>query len=92
MVLSELLNYTQAIAYFDKALAIDPKNINALVSKGSTLLLLCDDKQTVTYFDRALAIDPKNPEALAGKGTVKERTNNPFSMNLCKSTLKRSTI
>ena len=35
--LSRLGNYTQAIQYYDKALAIDPNNAIALYNKGNTL-------------------------------------------------------
>ena len=33
-------NYTEAIGYFDKALAINPKYISALGEKGKALLAL----------------------------------------------------
>jgi tetratricopeptide (TPR) repeat protein len=38
VLLFDVGNYSQAIHYFDKALAIDPHNVKALTSKGRTLL------------------------------------------------------
>ena len=37
MVFGRLGNFTEAIKYFDKALAIDPKTVNALTGKGVAL-------------------------------------------------------
>jgi tetratricopeptide (TPR) repeat protein len=53
--------------YFDKALAIDPKNVDALTGKGNVLSNLGNDTEAVAYFDKALATDPKNIDALTGK-------------------------
>ncbi|MGB8034605.1 MAG: tetratricopeptide repeat protein [Nitrososphaeraceae archaeon] len=40
LALDDLGNYTGAIAYYDKALAIDPKNVFALTFKGLALSIL----------------------------------------------------
>ena len=61
-------NYTQAIMYFDKALAIDPKNVAALTNKGNALGGLGNYTQAITYYDKALAIDPRYVLAIIGKG------------------------
>jgi tetratricopeptide (TPR) repeat protein len=36
LALKGLGNYTQAISYYDKALAIDPKDVEVLIGKGVT--------------------------------------------------------
>ncbi|HEY7082145.1 MAG TPA: tetratricopeptide repeat protein, partial [Nitrososphaeraceae archaeon] len=41
--LYELQNYTGALEYFDKALAIDPNDKFALESKGESLFQLAND-------------------------------------------------
>ena len=60
----DLGNYTQAIQYYDKALAIDPKNVDALNYKGLALDSLGNYTGAIAYFDKVLAIDPKNVDAL----------------------------
>jgi tetratricopeptide (TPR) repeat protein len=58
----------QGIAYFDKALAIDPNNEVALTGKGQSLDNLGNYTQAIPYIDKALAIDPNDKFALIGKG------------------------
>lgn len=49
--LISLGNYTGAITYLDKALAIDPKYESALYDKGRALNSLGNYKQAIQYFD-----------------------------------------
>ena len=48
----------------DKALALDPDNVDALDAKGSALRDLWHWREAETYYDRALAIDPNSAELL----------------------------
>ena len=57
-LLAKLGKYEKAITWYDKALAIDPNNVNVLVNKGLALI------------NKALRIDPNNVYALVGKGHV----------------------
>ena len=66
--LNSLGNYTQAIPYLDRALAIDPKYDYALYNKAVALNGLGNYTGAITYLDKTLAIDPKNEKALSGKG------------------------
>src|SRR5262249_35337186 len=68
--LHKLGNYTTAIKYFDKALAIDPNYVSALNDKGLALGYLGNYTGAIMYFDKALAIDPNYVPALNGKGLV----------------------
>jgi tetratricopeptide (TPR) repeat protein len=63
-------NYIQAIQYYDKALAIDPNNDDALYSKGAALNQLGNYTQAIPYLDKALAIEPNDKIALAHKGAA----------------------
>jgi len=63
-------NYTGAIEYFDKALAIDPNFKEALNGKAGSLAELRNYTQAIRYYDKALAIDPNFKEALNGKGWI----------------------
>ena len=52
-------NHTQAIQYYDKALAIDPNYKYALNNEGNALNSLGNYTQVIKYFDKALAIDER---------------------------------
>ncbi|MFZ0513629.1 MAG: tetratricopeptide repeat protein [Candidatus Nitrosopolaris sp.] len=68
--LGDLGNYTGAIAYFDKALAIDPKFEDAFNGKGDVLDGLGNYKEAITYLDKVLAIDPNYKLALNNKASA----------------------
>ncbi|MGA9152365.1 MAG: tetratricopeptide repeat protein [Candidatus Nitrosopolaris sp.] len=70
IALDESGNYTGAIEYYDKALAIDPHNVNALRNKGLALDNSGNYTGAVQYYDKALAIDPHYVKALNGKGNA----------------------
>jgi len=61
-------NYTEALTYVDKALAIDPNYYYALTGKGFVLDALGNHTGAIGYYDKALAIDPYYKNALTGKG------------------------
>ena len=54
-------NYTEAIAYFDKALEIDPNNAAVLNNKGNAIVKQGNPYAAISYFNKALKIDPNNP-------------------------------
>src|SRR6266568_2999237 len=61
-------NYTQAITYYDKALAIDPRYVLAIIGKGYALDGLGNHTKAITYYAKALAIDPRYIADLTNKG------------------------
>jgi uncharacterized protein YjbI with pentapeptide repeats/Flp pilus assembly protein TadD len=76
-------NYTQAIQYLNKSLAIDPNfkdalntkqmlsdQKNILFTKGDNLLQIDNYTEAIKYFDKVLAIDPKHNDALDDKGNA----------------------
>ena len=68
--LDKLGNHTGAIEYFDKALAIDPHDVDALNYKGVAFNSLGNYSGAIEYYDKALAINPKYENALASKGVA----------------------
>ena len=56
LALFKLDNYTGAIEYYDKALAINPKDVNALTDKGLALDNLSNHTGAIEYYDKTLAI------------------------------------
>jgi tetratricopeptide (TPR) repeat protein len=63
--LQVLGNYTGAIAYYDKALVLDPKDKYALNDKGVALQYLGNYYGAISYLHKALAVDPKYADAYA---------------------------
>ena len=70
LTLVRLGNYTGAINYIDKALAIQPNDTYALIGKGTALGRLGNLTGVILYYDKALTIDPHYVNALTGKGTA----------------------
>ena len=50
-------NYTEAITYFDKALAINPNYSLTLNNKGAALYGLGIYNESIAYFDKALSVN-----------------------------------
>jgi tetratricopeptide (TPR) repeat protein len=69
-------NYTQAVQYFDKALAVDPNYKDALNGKAYAFKSLGNYTQAIQYFDKALAVDPNYKDALSGIGNVFDNVHN----------------
>jgi uncharacterized protein YjbI with pentapeptide repeats len=67
-VLLQKGNYTGAIKYLDKVLAMDPKNVNALTDRAAALDDSGSYTQAILYYNKALAIDSHHINALIGKG------------------------
>ena len=59
-----------AILYYDKALAIDPKYVDALNNKGFALDNLGNHAGAILYYDKALEIQPNDTYALNDKGAA----------------------
>ncbi|MEK6833910.1 MAG: tetratricopeptide repeat protein, partial [Thermoproteota archaeon] len=60
------------IAYYDKALEIDPQYVTALNNKGNSLASLDRYQEAIAYYDKALEIDPQYVTALSNKEKVFE--------------------
>ena len=55
------------IFYYDKVLAINPLNIDALNGMAFVLDFVGSSEDAISYYDEVLLIDPKNNDALLGK-------------------------
>ena len=53
MSLNSIGKFNESITYFDKALAIDPKNITALTQKANAFGGLGKYHEAITYYDSA---------------------------------------
>ncbi len=60
--------YTEStIFYYEKVLAIDSLNIDALNGKAFVLDFVGSHEEAISYYDQVLLIDSKNNDALLGK-------------------------
>jgi tetratricopeptide (TPR) repeat protein len=65
---SSLGEFDAAIACFDQALALNPKDYHAHREKGISLAKKGNEDAAIACFDQALALNPKDYDALQQKG------------------------
>ena len=68
--LSDLEKYEEAITWFDRALTLDPENVDIINEKGIALGKLSRYEEAITWFDRALSIDPRHFYSLSYKAAA----------------------
>ena len=66
----DLGDYNEAIIYFDKALAIDPKYEPAYINKGLALYGLGKYNEAINSYEKALTINPNDGAALINIGSA----------------------
>ena len=71
--LSLLDRRDEAITLYDQALAINPKDYNALRNKAATFAEKGKGDEAIALYDQALAINPKDYNALRNKGVALSR-------------------
>ncbi len=59
-------HYNEAIAEYQKALALDKNNVSILINIGSAYEAQEDNQNAITFYKQALAIDPNNKSANEG--------------------------
>jgi tetratricopeptide (TPR) repeat protein len=60
----------EALANYDRALALQPRNAEVLSNRGNTLKSLKRFDEALDSFDKALAAQPDYPAALSNRGAV----------------------
>jgi cytochrome c-type biogenesis protein CcmH/NrfG len=63
--------FSQAVEYYNKALAIDPKNPDVLTDLGTSYWYSGDPDKALSDFDKSLAIRPNHSGTLFNVGIVK---------------------
>ncbi|MEQ1547558.1 MAG: tetratricopeptide repeat protein [Chakrabartia sp.] len=66
-----------AIPWFERALLIDPNNINAMSELAATLGDAGRNRDMLTVTRKILSLDPKNPRAFYLQAVLAARANNP---------------
>ena len=62
--------WDQSIAFYEQALALDPRNVELLVDAALTYFLFRQFPAALSLCDRALDIMPNDPEVMAAKGRI----------------------
>jgi TolB-like protein/cytochrome c-type biogenesis protein CcmH/NrfG len=69
-------NWDQSVAYFDRALALDPRNVTLLVDVGLTYGALRQFPAALKRYDQVLDITPNDQETMATKASVYQAQGN----------------
>ncbi|MBI5300426.1 MAG: tetratricopeptide repeat protein [Deltaproteobacteria bacterium] len=75
IVLGELNRNKEALAAYDRAIAIDPNFASAHSNRGNALSELGRNKEALAAYDRAIAIDPNFTLAHSNRGVVLRELN-----------------
>jgi len=68
--------WDQSIAYFEQALALDPRNVESLMEAAGTYTMLRQFPAARKLFDRALDITPNDSDAMAFKASIYQGEGN----------------
>ena len=69
-------NWDQSIAYFEQALALDPRNMESLTHAAETYAMLRQFPAALNLYDRVLDITPNDPDAMASKAGIYQAQGN----------------
>ena len=69
-------HWDESVAYWEQALALDPRNPELLSTAGSTFAMLRQFPAALKLYDRALDILPNDPELMAVKASVYQAAGN----------------
>jgi TolB-like protein/Tfp pilus assembly protein PilF len=62
--------WDESIAHFDRALALDPRNVQLFINTASTYAMLQQFPRALKLYDRALDIEPNDPDLMAAKAGI----------------------
>jgi len=69
-------HWDKSVPYFERALALDPSNVELLMSAAFTYGLLRQFPAALKLYDRALDITPNDPDAMAAKASIYQAEGN----------------
>ena len=69
-------HWDESIAYFEQALALDPRNVELLREAAWTYTMLRQFPAALKFYDRALDIMPNDPELMAEKAGIYQAQGN----------------
>ncbi|MFZ3376293.1 MAG: protein kinase [Chthoniobacterales bacterium] len=68
--------WDQSVAYFEQALALDPRNMDLLMNAAETYIMLRQFPAALKLYDRALDITPDDPHVMATKAGIYQAQGN----------------
>ena len=69
-------HWDESIAYFEQALALDPRNVELLKEAAWTYTMLRQFPAALKLYDRALDITPNDPDVMAVKASIYQAQGN----------------
>jgi len=63
--------YADAVKWYQAALAIDPKNVNASTDLAVCFYYMNQPDDAIAQFEKSLAVDPKHTKTLLNMGIVR---------------------
>jgi serine/threonine protein kinase/Flp pilus assembly protein TadD len=69
-------NWDQSIAYFQQALALDPRNVELLIDTASTYSFRRQFPEALKLYDRVLDLTPNDRDVMAAKASVYQAEGN----------------
>jgi TolB-like protein/Tfp pilus assembly protein PilF len=69
-------HWDESIAYFEQALALDPRNVELLEAAAATYTMLRQFPTALKLRDRALDITPNDPDVMAAKAGIYQAQGN----------------
>jgi len=63
-------HWDQSIVYFQRALAVDPRNVPLLMDSAETCAMRRQFPASLELYDRALDITPNDPDAMGAKASI----------------------
>ena len=69
-------NWDQSVAYHEQGLALDPHNVELLLSAAGTYGSLRQFPAALKLYDRALDITPNDPDVMAAKASIYQAEGN----------------
>ena len=69
-------HWDPSIAYFEQALALDPRNVELLIVVAETYTCVRQFRPALKLYDRVLDITPNNPDVMAAKVSIYQALGN----------------
>jgi TolB-like protein/Tfp pilus assembly protein PilF len=69
-------HWDESVAYWERALALDPRNVDILVNAAWTYAVLRQFPAALKLYDRALDIIPNDPDVMAAKAGIHQAQGN----------------
>ncbi len=82
-ILCAVNRHQEALAYYDRALALKPDDVLALTNRGATLNALGRREEALACYDRALALHPDYAPAYYNRGNTLKDLKRPAEALVC---------